>query len=78
MQVVLHGTNGFPADIMQKCIKHGVTRINVNKLVLDEYYAYTAEYTGKVPQTELIAKGTELTQKACELWMDRIGSSGKA
>jgi hypothetical protein len=36
VQVVLHGTNEFPPDIMSKCIERGVTRINANKLVLSE------------------------------------------
>ncbi|KAK3115062.1 hypothetical protein LTR53_005981 [Teratosphaeriaceae sp. CCFEE 6253] len=78
VQVVLHGTNGFPADITRKCIDRGVTRINVNKLVLSDWNDYVAQNTGKVPLTELMAKGTELIQQSCERWMDIIGSSGKA
>jgi fructose-bisphosphate aldolase class II len=76
--IVLHGTNEFPADIMAKCIERGVTRINVNKLVLSDYNAYVEENTGKVPLTQLMEKGTELIQKQTEGWMDAIGSSGKA
>ena len=78
MQLVMHGTNGFPPEIMQKCIDRGVTRVNVNKLVMDPYFEYTAEKTGKVPLTEQMNTGTDLIQKACEEWMDYIGSSGKA
>ena len=78
VQVVLHGTNGFPADITRKCIDRGVTRINVNKLVLSDYNDYVAETTGKVPLTQLMEKGTDLIQQSCEKWMDIIGSSGKA
>ncbi|SMY22885.1 unnamed protein product [Zymoseptoria tritici ST99CH_1A5] len=76
--VVLHGTNEFPKDIMAKCIERGVTRVNVNKLVLSDYNAYVDEYTGKVPLTQLMEKGTELIQKQTEEWMDAIGSTGKA
>ncbi|KAK5188095.1 hypothetical protein LTR16_008757, partial [Cryomyces antarcticus] len=78
VQIVLHGTNEFPPDILQKCIKSGVTRINVNKLVLHKYNAYVEENTGKVPLTELMEKGTQLIQGLIEEHMDIIGSTGKA
>ncbi|KAK5136101.1 hypothetical protein LTR08_004151 [Meristemomyces frigidus] len=78
VQIVLHGTNEFPPEIMAKCIERGVTRVNVNKLVLSDYNAYVAEHTGKVPLTELLERGTELIQKQCEEWMDHLGCSGKA
>ncbi|KAK3640072.1 hypothetical protein LTR56_012047 [Elasticomyces elasticus] len=78
VQLVLHGTNEFPPDIMKKCIDRGVTRVNVNKVVLSEYNAYVAENTHKVPLTQLMETGTKLIQEACERWMDNIGSSGKA
>lgn len=63
---------------MAKCIERGVTRINVNKLVLSDYNKYVEEHTGKVPLTQLMEKGTTLIQKQMEGWMDAIGSSGKA
>lgn len=63
---------------MAKCIERGVTRINVNKLVLSDYNAYVEQNTGKVPLTQLMEKGTTLIQKQMEGWMDAIGSSGKA
>jgi fructose-bisphosphate aldolase class II len=78
VQVVLHGTNEFPPDIMAKCIERGVTRINANKLVLGDYNDYIAQNTGKVPFTQLIEEGTAKIQKLMEWWMDNIGSSGKA
>lgn len=78
MQIVLHGTNEFPPDIMAKCIERGVTRINVNKLVLSDYNDYVAENTGKVPLTQLLEEGTAKIQKMAEDWMDSIGCSGKA
>jgi fructose-bisphosphate aldolase, class II len=63
---------------MQGCIKGGMTRCNVNDLVLHKYNKYVAENTGKVPLTELMGKGTDLIQELCEHWMDVMGSSGKA
>ena len=78
VQVVLHGTNEFPPDIMAKCIERGVTRINANKLVLGDYNDYIAQNTGKVPLTQLIEEGTAKIQKLMEWWMDNIKSSSKA
>lgn len=63
---------------MAKCIERGVTRVNVNKLVLSDYNEYVEKNTGKVPLTQLMEKGTYLMQKQMEGWMDAIGSSGKA
>lgn len=63
---------------MAKCIDRGVTRINVNKLVLENYNQYVAKNTGQVPLTQLMEKGTDLIQELTEKWMDAIGSSGKA
>lgn len=78
VQIVLHGTNEFTPEIMSKCIAKGVTRVNVNKLVLSDYYAYTAKNTGKVPLTQLLETSVELIQKQCEGWIDALGCAGKA
>lgn len=63
---------------MAKCIEKGVTRVNVNKLVLKEYNAYIEQNTGKVPLTQLMEHGTHLIQKLCEEWIDHLGCTGKA
>lgn len=63
---------------MQACIKGGMTRCNVNELVLHKYSKYVEENTGKVPLTELMAKGTDLIQELIEHQMDVMGSTGKA
>lgn len=76
VQVVLHGTNGFPEGIMKKCISGGVTRINVNKLVMDDYLEYVKGVDG--PLTKTVEEGTGLIRKRIEEWMDIIESSGKA
>ncbi|KAF2220918.1 ketose-bisphosphate aldolase [Elsinoe ampelina] len=78
VQIALHGTNEFIPEILNKCIERGVTRVNVNKMVLSDYFAYTNANTGKVPLTELLETGTHLIQKQCEGWMDAMGCSGKA
>lgn len=63
---------------MKGCIKGGMTRCNVNELVLSSYNKYVAENTGKVPLTELMGKGTSLIQELVEYQMDVMGSTGKA
>ncbi|KAH0286652.1 aldolase [Aureobasidium namibiae CBS 147.97] len=78
VQIVLHGTNEFIPEILSKCIERGVTRVNVNKMVLSDYFAYTAEKTGKVPLTEQLETGTDLIKKQCEYWIDHMGCAGKA
>jgi fructose-bisphosphate aldolase class II len=78
VQMVLHGTNGFPEEIMRNCVKHGMTRCNVNELVLNKYGAYVAANTGKAPLTESMEQGTKLIQKLVEWQMDVVRSTGKA
>lgn len=78
MQIALHGTNEFTPEIMEKLVARGVTRVNVNKLVLSDYNDYVAANCGKVPLTQLMEKGTDLIQAQCEEWMDHLGCTGKA
>lgn len=78
VHIVLHGTNEFIPEILNKCIERGVTRVNVNKMVLSDYFEYVNANTGKVPLTTLLEEGTRLIQKQCERWMDAMGCSGKA
>ncbi|TKX20534.1 fructose-bisphosphate aldolase-like protein 2 [Elsinoe australis] len=78
VQIALHGTNEFIPEILNKCIERGVTRVNVNKMVLSDYFEYTNANIGKVPLTELLETGTKLIQKQCEGWMDAMGCAGKA
>jgi fructose-bisphosphate aldolase class II len=77
-QLVLHGTNTFPDETMKKCIKGGMTRCNVNQLVLQNYNDFVAKNTGKIPLTELMGEGTSLIQELIERQMDVMGSTGKA
>ncbi|KAF3056510.1 putative fructose-bisphosphate aldolase [Daldinia childiae] len=79
VRCVLHGTNGFPTDIMQRCIKAGLTKINVNRLVLDDYYTHLrADSSRKLPHTTLIEQGMDCVIRQTKEWMDICGSSGKA
>ncbi|KAF5977896.1 tagatose 1 6-diphosphate aldolase [Fusarium coicis] len=78
VRVVLHGTNDFPDDIMKSCIKGGVSKVNVNKLVLDDYLIHIKEQASKLNLTTLMEEGVEKAHKLTEWQMDVCGSSGKA
>jgi fructose-bisphosphate aldolase class II len=78
VRIVLHGTNDFPEDIMKKCIAGGVTKVNVNKLVLDDYLVHIRENSAKLSLTTLMEQGVEAAQKLMEWQMDVVGSTGKA
>ncbi|KAL2822291.1 ketose-bisphosphate aldolase [Aspergillus cavernicola] len=77
VHLVLHGTNGFEPDLMTKCIGAGVSKINVNRLVLDDYYEHLHAKTGKMPHTQLIEEGIEKVIQLTMKWMDICGSAGK-
>lgn len=78
VRIVLHGTNGFPVDIMQRCIEGGVSKINVNKLVLDDYLVHVQENAAKQSLTQFMEEGVVKAQKLMEWQMDVVKSSGKA
>jgi fructose-bisphosphate aldolase class II len=78
VRIVLHGTNDFPEDVMKKCIQGGCSKINVNKLVLDDYLVYLKKNSQDTGLTTLMEEGTKEIQKLMEWQMDVCGSTGKA
>jgi fructose-bisphosphate aldolase, class II len=78
VRLVIHGTNGFPPDLMRRCIAAGVSKVNVNRLVLDDYYAHLKSHVAKLPHTTLIEKGVEKIIRQTVEWMEICGSAGKA
>lgn len=78
MRIVLHGTNGFADEITQSCISKGVSKINVNRLVLDDYNKHLKSEANNLAQTQLIEEGIEHTMRLQEYQMDVCGSTGKA
>ncbi|KXL51483.1 hypothetical protein M433DRAFT_60171 [Acidomyces richmondensis BFW] len=78
VRVVLHGTNDFPENIMTRCINSGVSKINVNKLILDDYNDYLKSAAPTATLTKLMEDGVEKVAKLTGIWMRRCGSSGKA
>jgi fructose-bisphosphate aldolase class II len=78
VRVALHGTNTFKPDLMKKCIAAGVSKINVNRLVLDDYFQHLNENVGKLPHTTLMEEGVKKVAKQTMEWMEICGSAGKA
>ncbi|PWY87417.1 fructose/tagatose bisphosphate aldolase [Aspergillus heteromorphus CBS 117.55] len=75
--LVLHGTNDFSPELCRACIAAGVTKFNVNKLVLDPWHAHLRGNVDK-PLTQLMTEGIDVLTTAMEGWMDVMGSSGRA
>jgi fructose-bisphosphate aldolase, class II len=77
VRLVLHGADPFDEDIFNKCIKAGVTKININKGANNHYAQVQKDMLGK-PLTSVIEAGTLAMQKALEQYMHWFGSVGKA
>lgn len=75
---MLHSTNGFRSELMKCCVAAGVTKINVNRLVLDDYYVHLQENMGKVPHTQIIEEGIQKVADLTVKWMEFCGFVGKA
>lgn len=76
--LVLHGTNDFSPELMRDCIRAGVTKVNVNKLLLEPWNEYLRENAKHRSLTQLVDGGIRILQAEVERWMDIVGSSGKA
>lgn len=77
VRLVLHGTNDFPPDLCRVCIEAGVTKFNVNKLVLLPWQDHLRANVNK-PLTQLMEEGIDVLTREMERWMDIMGSSGQA
>lgn len=78
VRIALHGTNGFKPEWMRRCIAEGVSKANVNKLVLDDDSEHLKTFVGLVPQTKLMEQGVDKVTKQTIEWMKICGSVGKA
>lgn len=78
VRIVLHGTNGFEPELLKQCIAAGVSKINVNRLVLDDYFDHLRANVTKLTTTALLEEGVEKVTRQTMEWMENIGSAGKA
>lgn len=78
VQLVLHGADPFDKEIFDKCIGCGVAKVNVNKVVNQEWTRTVKERSGKVALTRVIEEATDAMQMAVERIMDMLGSTGRA
>ncbi|KAF2838447.1 putative fructose-bisphosphate aldolase [Patellaria atrata CBS 101060] len=77
VRLVLHGADPFTQEIFQNCIGYGVSKININKVLNNEYIRVHQEKAGKAPLTSVIEDATNAMQKAVERCIDMLGSAGK-
>jgi fructose-bisphosphate aldolase, class II len=78
VRLVLHGADPFTKEIFEKCMKNGVAKININKVMNNEYMKVQMERAEKGPITTVIEEGTDAMQRAVERCIDMLGSAGKA
>lgn len=78
VRLVLHGADPFTKEIFQKCIGHGVSKININKVLNNPCQDVWAAKAGKAPFTSVIEEATNQMQSAVEGCCDMLGSTGKA
>ena len=84
--LVLHGGTGIPAEMIQKAISLGVSKINVNTECQLSFAAATREYieAGKDQQgkgfdpRKLLAPGAEAIKATVREKIELFGSAGKA
>jgi fructose-bisphosphate aldolase, class II len=76
-QLVLHGTNDFPPELVRQCVEAGVTKLNVNKLILQCWSDHLKDHAGD-SIVKLIDDGMNVLQAETERWMDICGSAGRA
>ncbi|KAJ5587585.1 fructose-bisphosphate aldolase [Penicillium hispanicum] len=74
VRLVLHGADPFTKEIFQECIDCGVAKININKVLNNEYVRVQQEKAGKVPLTTLLEEATNAMQAAVERCIDMLGS----
>jgi fructose-bisphosphate aldolase class II len=63
---------------MQRCIRAGAVKLNVNKLLLEVGNEVLRKKAGSLSLVQLIDEQVKVIQAETERWMDICGSSGKA
>ncbi|PYH49597.1 class II fructose-bisphosphate aldolase [Aspergillus saccharolyticus JOP 1030-1] len=77
VRLVLHGADPFDEGIFRRCIDCGVSKVNINKVLNNEFVRVMREKAGEVPLTALIEEATREMQRAVERCVDMLGSGGR-
>lgn len=75
VRLVLHGTDGFDEAILARCVKGGVSKVNINRSV-NAVWSDVVKGEGSV--TEIMDKAIKGMQAEVERWVKMLGSEGKA
>lgn len=80
VRLVLHGAHEkyFRAELLAKCIDHGVAKVNINGPVAAAFIKVGEALMGKAPLTAVMGEQTNAMQKVIEEHMDFLRSTGKA
>jgi fructose-bisphosphate aldolase, class II len=63
---------------LRQCVAAGAHKINVNRLVLDNYYEHLESSVGRMPQTRPMEEGVEKVVRQTMEWMEICGSADEA
>lgn len=71
VKIVLHGTNAFDESLFQSCIKGGISKINVNKQLIDPWKTMMGKRheTGFLPITKLMEDSIDIFQREVERYV---------
>lgn len=78
VRIVLHGTSAFDQSLFRECIRGGITKINVNKQLIDPWRTMMEKREKFLPITKLMEDSMDIFQAEVERLMDECESSGKA
>ncbi|VUC26795.1 unnamed protein product [Clonostachys rosea] len=76
--IALHGVNQFPVSLTRDLISAGVTKINLNRDILEPYYNHVEKRINKVPFTQVMEEATQVVCDSMAEYMDWVQSTGKA
>lgn len=76
--LALHGTHTVSDELFLKAIACGISKVNVNRTVRDEYTEFVAENAAKLELTDLKVQAVAVYTKSIERIMHIFGSAGKA
>ncbi|KAF2095715.1 tagatose-bisphosphate aldolase [Rhizodiscina lignyota] len=78
VHLALHGVLFFSEELTRNLIEAGITKINLNRDTLVDYYDHLKKNVGKIPFTQLLEEAVEVLAEATGKQMDIALSTGKA